>query len=305
MKNFLNFAIPFSTGLVVGGLAVSYHFKTNVSFQENAKEITASIKVQTPPLSSAAMSKQDIKEHLGELMKGVVIKQENMIYHESVDMYQIMLQGEMFYVAGDGSAIVKGSVLDVGLLWSHPEEADLTTQYDRAIAFARQQFSSSETVKTDFEYVESKEERKELLEELSPKDIIAFEPTEPYQDTLYVFFDINCPACSLFFPEIQKLQALGYRVAVVPVAKDGTSSISFRDTKKLLCQPEPTRALSLYVDKGYGNFVRQCEQDVDGNHSVFDRLGLQGTPYIFSKTTGRDFRGLHYANQIHNSLSGS
>lgn len=248
------------------------------------------------------MDKEAMLEHLGTIMKGVNISPANMVYHPSVDMYQILLQGEMFYITGNGSALIRGNVLDVGMLWESPERADLTKEYERAIAYARQSISKSRN-EQKIEFVESKEERMALLSSLSSETSVNFPAYGAAVDTLYVFFDISCPACNMFYDEVPALQELGYDVRLVLIARNGRDTGSYNDAQRVVCQHDPVRALNLYVQKGYGTFTQQCEGDISSNQLAFDKLGLQGTPYIYSGASGEVFKGLHRASVIHDRLS--
>lgn len=298
----------FASYLAIAGasaLAVSLYQNSVSSPPHKVKNKTAMISAAPTPISSVSepvMNKEEMLEHLGNIMKGVNIKPANMIYHPSVDMYQVLLQGEMFYVTGNGSALIKGSVLDVGVLWDSPERADLTKEYERAIAFARQSLSKSDGA-GKVEFIESKEERIKLLASLSSNNSVNFPAMGAPVDTLYVFFDISCPACNMFYDEVPELQSLGYDVRLVLIARDGKNMGSYRDAQKVVCQNDSVRALSLYVQKGFGTFTRQCEGDISENQAAFDKLGLQGTPYIYSGHTGEVFKGLHRAQVIHDHLS--
>jgi hypothetical protein len=306
-KNTTVIIISFAAGIICA-TAITNIYKTSTTraFDAptalyNSEEAKAQYRTANPTMKATTLSKVQMMKHLDKLMPNVTIQSNNVIYIESVDMFQIHLQGKMFYIAGDGSAVVKGDVMDVAMMWHDPDRANLTLEYDRALSFARQQF---EGVKqdSDFDFADSPEQRVDLLHQLPSETVINYPASAPLIDTMYVFFDVNCPACAKLFPEIGDLNALGYAVNVVLVAKDGPRSKSYEQSQRILCQSNPVKSLSLFLKKGFANFAVDCKGDIDFNHSVFDQLGLTGTPYILSSNNGHVFRGLHYAGDIHSIM---
>jgi hypothetical protein len=306
-KNTTAIIISFAAGVICAtAIANIYKAPINTALDTSraayGSEVTrAHYRTANPIMRATTLSKAQMMKHLDKLMPNVTIQSNNVIYIEAVDMFQIHLQGKMFYIAGDGSSVVKGDVMDVAMMWHDPERANLTLEYDRALSFARQQF---EGVKqdSDFEFADSPEQRVDLLHQLPSETVINYPASTSLIDTMYVFFDVNCPACAKFFPEIRDLNALGYAVNVVLIAKDGPRAKSYEQSQRILCQSNPVKSLSLFLKKGFANYAVDCKGDIDFNHSVFDQLGLTGTPYILSSNTGHVFRGLHYAGDIHSIM---
>jgi len=119
-----------------------------------------------------------------------------------------------------------------------------------------------------------------LLSSLSFETSVNYPASGATIDTLYVFLDISCSACNMFYDEVPALQEPGYDIRLVLIVRNGKDTGSYNDTQRVVCQHDPVRALNLYVQRGYGTFTQQCEGYTSNNQLAFDKLGLQRTLYI-------------------------
>lgn len=246
------------------------------------------------------LTEADILATLKSWMPGIKLSSDNIIHHERVGMYQFMIQDQVFYLNDTGTALLKGDLFDVAMIKHDPERSNLTKQFDRALAFARNQ-SEAYTTNTDATPVSAVNDATEAVAVLRslPNQAVIDVPADGTEiGKLYVFFDLTCPNCKKFLPEIADLAKAGYRVRIVLVSKDGLTSRSAKHASQLACQPNAWSELGIYSKRGYQGFARECTADLKPNMDAAAALLVRGTPTIIRDSDGKLFEGLHYAHEL-------
>lgn len=271
--------------------------------------VKSAIEIKGPAPSVTKVSSYDSARHpeklteesAAELVKswlpGLGINTDSIIHHERVGLFQFMVKSEIFYLNENGSAIFKGDVFDTAMLNHDPERANLTDQFERALAFSKRQSDSFSELQAKSN-VSTQEGVQELLKSIKEDGIVTFSPEGVSKDTFYVFFDITCPECKRFTPEITDLQKLGYTVKVILVSRKGTKVQAYKNSAQLACQANPSIELLNYMRSGFSGFSKRCEADLSVNMDAAAILGVRGTPSIVRYSDAKLFEGLHYADEL-------
>lgn len=285
---------------VVAGFAAYKAGQNSVILSPSFKPALSELK--EPAIKSVGEtihSETEILAILKSMMPGITITQDNIIDLDRVGLYQFLVQGSVFYISKNGSSIIKGDVFDIAMMNHDPDRANLTQEFQRAMSFSLNQFESVEgNVKQRPETL-SHDDVRSLLTSLNEKQVVNFKSSElTAKDTFFVFFDLSCPNCKKFMPEVKDLQKAGYDVKLINIAKGGPSSTIYKHTAQLLCQTNPTSELSLYIARGYSGFSKNCDISLDPNYELASRLHIRGTPTIIRASDVKLFEGLHYANEL-------
>ena len=287
--------------LVVSVFA-AYHLGSQSKLNHTPDQLSPLPTKQTAELLSKKTSKiseVEVVDQLKSIVPGIPITTENIIYHERVGMYQFMLKDTVFYMTDTGSALIKGDVFDSAMMNYDPDRGNLTQQFSRALSFARNELDGNNTAELDdFTAPSNPSDVIDMMNKIPDEGMITYPSETPTKDVIFVFFDIDCPVCKKFMPEVSDLQKMGYEVKLVLVHKLGRMSPAFKYTKAMLCQSNPNSELKLYLARGYSGFSRKCEVNLDHNHAAFTALGVRGTPSMVRKSDGVIFKGLHYASEL-------
>lgn len=251
------------------------------------------------PIAPKRMTEENAAELVKSWLPGLGITSDSIIHHERVRLFQFMVKSEIFYLNEDGSAIFKGDVFDTAMLNHDPERANLTDQFERALAFSKRQSDSFSELQARTN-VSTQSGVQELLKSIKEDGVITFTPEGNSRDTFYVFFDITCPECKRFTPEITDLQKLGYTVKVILVSRKGTKVQAYKNSSQLACQVNKTVEFINYMRSGFSGFSKRCEADLSTNMDAAAILGIRGTPSIIRFNDAKLFEGLHYANELEN-----
>lgn len=245
------------------------------------------------------MTEKEVAELVKSWLPGMSVSENGIIYHDRVGLFQFMLGSGIFYLNEDGSAILKGEVFDTAMLNHDPERANLTEQFERALAFSRRQ-SDSFTELSEKVNVSTVKGVQDVLTSIKEEGIVTFLSEGVSKDTFYVFFDVSCPECKKFTPEIGDLTKLGYTVKVVLVSRKGVNNQAYKNSAQLACQANAPAELLNYMRIGFSGFSKRCEADLAMNMDAAAVLGIRGTPSIIRLSDAKLFEGLHYAKELEN-----
>lgn len=245
------------------------------------------------------LSESEVLSMFKEWLPTIKLTENNIVYHERVGLYQLVMQSEIFYVSDDGSAIMKGDVYDTAMIRHDPERANLTEQFQRALAFTHRDSNKIEGI-SDVGIPTTEKEVKTLLASIPAENIVTFPAEGVAVDTFYVFFDITCPECKKLTPEITDLQKMGFDVKLVLVSRNGKNTNAFKHSSELLCQTNPATELMLYTKRGFSGFSRRCSTDISPNMEAAALLRIRGTPTTIRYSDAKLYEGLHYATEMVN-----
>jgi thiol:disulfide interchange protein DsbC len=200
---------------------------------------------------AAQVSAQTLtKEELASKLQG--IEASDISDSPVAGVYQVAVGASVAYVSADGRYIIRGDIFDVDT------SANLTEE-TRSRA------------------------RVEMLAAVDPKSMIVFKPASgEVKHTIHIFTDIDCGYCRQFHREIDKVTALGIEVHYLFYPRTGPNTESWAKADQVWCQPNRNAALTKAKLGGEIPEVAACTTPVESQYELGRRIGVRGTPAIFS-----------------------
>jgi len=108
---------------------------------------------------------------------------------------------------------------------------------------------------------------------------------------LNVFTDTSCGYCQLLHKEVKHLQDAGISVHYIPFPRGGNRGPGYADLKKVWCADDKLKAMSIAKGSETGSLdaVETCDsvEHVDDGFLLGNRIGVDGTPALFSSDGGK------------------
>ena len=164
-------------------------------------------------------------------------------------LYQVVVQGQVLYMTGDGRYIIQGDAFDVA---TH----------------------------TPLNSVTLNRLRREAIAKLSPDQMIRFAPAHP-KYTVTVFTDVDCPYCRAFHANIDKINKLGIAVDYLFWPRTGLGTPSARKAIDVWCAADRQAALTRAFEGDAPRFA-ECNSPVSHDFHLGVDLGVDGTPTIIA-----------------------
>ena len=164
---------------------------------------------------------------------------------------EVIAGGQLLYISDDGRYLMQGAVLDL------QQQEDLM-QNSAALA----------------------QHRSKLIATIPHSEKIVFAPPNA-KYTVTVFTDIECGYCRKLHEEIADINRQGIAVEYLAFPRMGLGSQDHKDMISVWCSPDRKRALT---DAKAGKPVasRDCKNPVTMEFDVGQRIGVSGTPAIYS-----------------------
>ena len=163
--------------------------------------------------------------------------------------YEVMLQGQIVYVSGDGKYLVQGSIYDIA------NKTDLT--------------EASRSV-----------QRRTALKALGKDKRISFAPADA-KHTITVFTDIDCGYCRRMHQQIADYNKLGIGVDYVFFPRAGLGSESFDKAVSVWCAADRNKALS-DAKAGVALDKKECANPIEEEYTLGNKIGVNGTPAVIA-----------------------
>lgn len=187
------------------------------------------------------------------------------------DIYRVRIQGEYYYITGDGRYLLSGELYDLR------DRRNLT---DAAMA--------------DY--------RRDLIEEIDTEEVIVFAPKGKTVGAVWVFTDIDCPYCRRLHQQIDAYNRLGIEVRYLAYPRAGPGSDSWRKAEAVWCSADRGAALTRAKAGEKVAAGTDCDADIVRRHYDTGRaVGLRGTPMIVA-ADGRRLGGYLTPKQLLASL---
>lgn len=200
---------------------------------------------------TADESKPLSKEELAGKLNGVDASQ---ISESAVPgIYQVTIGSSVAYVTKDGRFVFQGDITDVATGANITEET-------RARA------------------------RVAMLATVEPATMIVFSPKDgKVKHTVTIFTDVDCGYCRQFHRDIDKVTALGIEVHYLSFPRTGPNTESWFKAEGVWCSKDRNTALTRAK---LGGEVPQakCGNPVESHYSLGKRIGVRGTPAVFTET---------------------
>jgi thiol:disulfide interchange protein DsbC len=210
-----------------------------------------------------------------ELVKKVLInsmpgtKITAIVPAEIKGMYEVMIDGSIFYVSEDAKYIIQGHLIDI-------------------------------KAKKDITETKLTVARKQELEAFGENNMIIFKPkTSKYK--ISVFTDIDCGYCRKLHSEMDQYLAEGITIRYLFYPRAGKGSDSYNKAVSVWCAEDRNTALT-HAKQGKNPETKQCKNPVDAQMALAEKFGTRGTPMIVTEK-GNILPGYVPAKQLVQALS--
>ena len=165
------------------------------------------------------------------------------------DLYQVVAQGQVLYMTGDGRYVIQGDAYDTR---TRTPLNRLTMDRLRQAAIAR----------------------------LQPGQMIRYAPAKP-KYTVTVFTDVDCPYCRAFHANIAELNQLGIAVDYLFWPRSGLGTPSAQKAVDVWCAADRQAALT-HAFAGNDPRYANCQSPVAQDFNLGVDLGVDGTPTVIA-----------------------
>ena len=203
-------------------------------------------------VAAGALAQEITKEELAKRLNGIAV--EDITDAPIAGLYQVAVGANVAYVTKDGRYIVRGDIFDADTSANVSEET-------RARA------------------------RATMLGSVDPESMIVFKPASgEVKHTVTIFTDIDCGYCRQFHREIDKVTALGIEVHYLFYPRTGRDTESWTKADQVWCAADHNSALTRAKLGGEIPDGEECATPVEAHYELGQRIGVRGTPAVFSET---------------------
>ena len=204
-------------------------------------------------LAAPCASAQELtKEQLASQLNGVAV--EDITDAPIPGLYEVAVGANVAYVTKDGRYIIRGDIYDA-------ETSSNVSEETRARA------------------------RAAMLGSVDSDSMIVFKPTKgEVKHTVTIFTDIDCGYCRQFHREIDKVTALGIEVHYLFYPRTGPDTESWTKADEVWCAPDHNSALTRAKLGGEIPNSAECATPVEDHYALGQRIGVRGTPAVFSES---------------------
>lgn len=211
-----------------------------------------------------------IGERLSERLPGIDITsiEESRI----PGLFELITDGQIYYIDETAEYLIDGSLIRLS------DRANLTDARQGRIHAA-------------------------LIEEIDEQNMLIYEPEQPSNRSITVFTDISCGYCRRLHAEIDDLLDAGVRVRYLMFPRAGLGSQGHKDLVSVWCAENPQAAMT--TAKAGGKIEpAECENPVESHVALAERLGLRGTPLIYTDS-GEKIPGYREASILASMVNAS
>ncbi len=131
----------------------------------------------------------------------------------------------------------------------------------------------------------------EELASFSKEKRIIFPAVDEELAVLSVFTDTSCGYCQQLHKEVKFLQEAGISVHYLPYPRGGNRGPGYSDMRKVWCADDQRKAMSIAKGAETGSLAspETCDlaQYVDDGYLLGNRIGVTGTPALYSSDGGK------------------
>lgn len=142
---------------------------------------------------------------------------------------------------------------------------------------------------TNITDVEISERRSTILSNLESSELISFK-SKNEQYAVTVFTDVDCGYCRKLHNQIEEYNKLGITINYAAFPRSGLGTISFTKMVSAWCSDNKKSSLTRLKNNNEINKNFCDNQPVSKHYAIGNKLGVTGTPAIFS-SDGRLFPG--------------
>lgn len=166
-------------------------------------------------------------------------------------LVEVIADGSVIYVSQDGKYIVSGTMLDV------EGRKNLTEIAGASV-------------------------RKDILAEIPQNTKIVYATPGKPKHVVTVFTDVSCHYCQELHKQMKAYQDVGIQIEYVAFPRGGTQSPVYGQMISVWCAKDKKQALDeAYLGKPVPSVA--CESPVAEQYALGDKIGIEGTPAIYSQ----------------------
>lgn len=219
---------------------------------QNHRTLAALIALPFGLAAACASAEELTKEELASQLNGITA--EDISDAPIPGLYQVAVGANVAYVTKDGRYIIRGDIYDA-------ETSANVSEETRARA------------------------RATMLGSVDPANMIVFKPAKgDVKHTITIFTDVDCGYCRQFHREIDKVNALGIEVHYLFYPRTGPNTESWTKADEVWCAPDRNSALTRAKLGGELPNSADCATPVEEHYELGQRIGVRGTPAIFSES---------------------
>jgi len=146
--------------------------------------------------------------------------------------------------------------------------------------------------------------RKTELAQVSHDEMITFHAKGESKAEVYVFTDITCPFCHRMQEEMGDINARGITVHYLAFPRRGLNNAAANDMDRVWCAQDNRQALDVAMSDMPVSKLAQvdnCQSPVAGQYTLGLKLGVRGTPAVFT-VDGKELGGYLPAKQLADKL---
>lgn len=186
------------------------------------------------------------------------------------DLYQVVIDGQVLYITGDGRYLVQGDMMDLEL-----------------------RRSVSDGLRGQV--------RLEQLEAHGVENMIVYPADGDIEHAVTVFTDIDCPYCRQFHGDIDSYNREGIEVRYIQMPRAGLGSDSHRKAVAVWCADDRNAAMDEAKERGDISGATDCDDPIEEQLALARALGVNSTPSIITDR-GTMHRGLVPADELRQML---
>lgn len=235
----------------MGVLATSACSKETAAQKSDALTATAPATGEASPILERNEKQRFITSLQEQLKKANInVKISDVKRTEVPNIYWVNLENmPSVYATADGKYIIQGDVIRLGDTQLH---------------------NVSESLQSD--------ENKKLFSALNVKDLIVYPAQGKAKHVVYVFTDASCPYCHKLHESIPDINAKGIEVRYIAWPRGE----QFMPTMESIWCSKDRQAAFAAVAKGEALPPAQCTNPVRSQYALGMRIGVNGTPAIYS-----------------------
>ena len=173
-------------------------------------------------------------------------------------LYEVVIDQEVLYISEDTQFLFYGNLID------RKNQVDLTRQTKDKLA----------------KKMDAK--RKVVLAEQDASKSITYKAKDE-KTILTIFTDIDCPYCSKIHNEVPALNEKGITVRYMMFPRAGVGSPSFKKAVSVWCADDQNATLTT-AKKRKSIPVKTCDNPVEAQYNLGQKLGVRGTPALITET---------------------
>ncbi len=164
-------------------------------------------------------------------------------------LYEITLDGQVFYISGDGRYAFQGNLIDLKTKQNLTEPA-------------------------------KQKARIALLKTLPLDKAITYPAKGKQKREVWVFDDLDCPYCRKLHAVFPKLQAAGVTIHVLFFPRNGLGSESYFGAIKVWCAKDRRKAFDEAMETGRVPDTKVCRHPINEHLALAQKIGVTGTPFM-------------------------